>query len=92
MDHGLFVARLIVTEVRHLLQGLADARDIAMSKDAKAASEKCLLNTIALYVLILEKGDNSLSHRSLFGCHVIHILSPSSIRTSPCSESSVGAD
>ncbi len=74
MHHCLLVTSLIVTELRYLLQGLANSRDIAMTKDTKAASEKKLLYPIALHVLVFEKGDDSLCHCSTFYCLYTHML------------------
>ena len=42
MHHRLLVARLVIAEFGHLLQGLANSRDIAMAKDTKASGEKGL--------------------------------------------------
>ena len=63
MDHRLFVARLIVPELRHLLQRLSDAADVAVPENAKTAGEEGLLDAIAFHVLRFEKGDERLSHR-----------------------------
>jgi hypothetical protein len=47
-----------------------------VTKDAKAAREERLLNAIALHILILEKGNHSLSHGYCTGCLVTHVRSP----------------
>jgi len=48
VDHRLFVAKRNVAEVRILLQGLADAGDVAVTEDAEAAGEQRLVHAIAL--------------------------------------------
>ena len=51
MYHGLLITCLVVTELRHLLQGLADSPDIAVAEDAEASCEKRLFDAVALYIL-----------------------------------------
>jgi len=63
MDHGLLVARLVVAELRHLLQCLADPADIAVAEDAEASGEKWLFSAVTFHVLVLEKCDDGLGHR-----------------------------
>src|SRR5260370_1172352 len=83
MYHRLLIARLVVTKFRHLLQRLADSRNIAMTKDAKTPGEKRLLNAVALYILVFEKGDDGLGHRHTPGCLVAHACSPFIPNTAP---------
>jgi hypothetical protein len=61
MDHRLFIAGQVVTEIRILLQRLSDTRHVSMSEDAPYAGEKRALVSVALNVLILEKRDQRLS-------------------------------
>ena len=76
VHHRLFIASLVVTELGHLLQRLTHARDIPMPEDAKAPGEKRLLNAVALHILVLQEGNNSLSHSRTYGCRVVHSCSP----------------
>ena len=62
MDLRLFVARLVVAELRHLLECLADAGHIAVTEDAETTGKERLLRAIALHVLILQKSDDRLGH------------------------------
>ncbi|OQA15879.1 MAG: hypothetical protein BWY63_02835 [Chloroflexi bacterium ADurb.Bin360] len=62
MDHRLLITRLIIPELRHLLQRLSDAADIAVPENAKTAGEEWLLDAITFYVLCFEEGDERLSH------------------------------
>src|SRR5207253_421727 len=57
---GLLVARLVVAERGCLLQCLADAGQIAVAENTEAASEKRLLDPIALHELRLEVSDDRL--------------------------------
>src|SRR5205085_9674582 len=45
----LFVARLVVAELRRLLQRLPEARQIAVTEDTEAAGEERPLNCVSLY-------------------------------------------
>src|SRR5207248_438941 len=73
MHHCLLVARLVVAELRHLLQRLADSANIAMAKDAKATGKERLFNAVALYVLVFEKCNDGLGHRHTFCRLFVHI-------------------
>jgi hypothetical protein len=46
-----------------LLQGLTDARNIAMSENSETPLKEPILFAIALAVLVLEKRNNGLRHR-----------------------------
>ncbi len=72
MDHSLLIASLVVTELGHLLQGLTDSCDIPMTKDTKASREKGLLVSVTLYILVLEKRNQGLSHCHALSCLLIH--------------------
>ena len=63
VDLRLLVARLVVAEVGHLLQRLADARHVAVAEDAEAAGEERLSRAVALDVLVLQERDERLRHR-----------------------------
>src|SRR5437660_5620628 len=76
MHHGLLVAGLIVAELRHLLQRLANPSNIAMSKNTEASSEKGLFSPVAFYILVVEKGNDGLGHRHTLCCLLVHIRSP----------------
>ena len=62
VHHGLFVARLVIAKISVLVQRLADARDVAVAENAKAAGEKALLDAIAFGVLVFQKLDDRLGH------------------------------
>src|SRR5881227_908814 len=76
MYHSLLVASLIIAELGHLLQCLANSGDIAMAKDTKASGEKGLFSPVAFHVLVFEKGDDGLGHRQTFCCLFGHVCSP----------------
>ena len=82
MHHGLLVASLIIAELGHLLQCLANSGDIAVAKDTKAAGKKRLFSPVALHVLIFEKGNDGLGHRQAFGCLFGHVRPPYRSKTS----------
>ena len=70
MHHRLFVAGLIVPEVRVLLEGLADPGYDAVAEDPEAPCKETLFDPVAFYVLCLEERDRRLSYRHSFRCHV----------------------
>src|SRR6266700_5180200 len=76
MYHSLLVASLIIAELGHLLQCLANSGDIAVAKDTKASGEKGLFLPITFHVLVFEKCNNSLRHRQTFCCLFGHVCSP----------------
>src|SRR5881398_2858051 len=51
MHHGLLVASLIIAELGHLLQCLANSGDIAVAKDTKASGENSPFSPDALVSL-----------------------------------------
>jgi hypothetical protein len=59
-----------------LLQSLADAGNIAVTKDPEAAGEKGLCLPVAFNVLVFEKGNDGLSHRQVFCGLFAHVCSP----------------
>src|SRR6266550_2858984 len=72
MHHSLLVAGLIIAELGHLLQCLANSGDIAVAKDTKASGEKGLFSPITFHILVFEKGDDGLGHRQTFCCLFDH--------------------
>jgi hypothetical protein len=60
----LFVAHQYVREIGVLLQGLADARDVAVAENPQHSGEECVLPAIPFHVLILQKAHQRLSHRN----------------------------
>lgn len=62
MHSGLLVAHHDVTEVRVLLQRLADAGHIAVTKDAEDTGKERRFDPVPLNVLVLEKTDQGLRH------------------------------
>jgi len=73
VHHRLLIPRLVVSErARVLLQGLANARDIPVAKDAPAARKEGLLHAIAGYLLVLDIGDDRLGRRESDGGHAAY--------------------
>lgn len=67
----LLVARLVIAEIGGvLLEGLPDARDIAMPEDAPHAGEEGVLRAIAFDMLAGEVTDEGLRHGEAGGFHV----------------------
>jgi hypothetical protein len=64
VDHRLLVPRLVVAEaVAGLLEGLADAGDVAVPEDPEHPGEEGLLAPVALDVLLGQELDDGLRHR-----------------------------
>ena len=76
MHHSLLVAGLIIAELGHLLQCLANSGDIAVTKDTEASGEKGLFSPVAFHILVFEKGNDGLSHRHTCCCLFVHVRSP----------------
>jgi hypothetical protein len=51
VHHRLFIACLVVTKVRVLLESLANPGYVAMPKDAEAARKELMFYAIALNIL-----------------------------------------
>jgi len=61
MHRGLLVFRLVIAELRILLERLADARDATVAKDAQTPGEERLTLSVALDVLMEKKSNQCLS-------------------------------
>src|SRR3954469_14941690 len=60
--HRLLVARLVITQLWILLQGLADPCHVAMAENAKATGKEGLAYPITFYKLRGQKANNGLRH------------------------------
>ena len=58
----LLVAGLVIAKVRHLLECLADACQVAVAKDAEAAREERQFAPVALHILGSQEADQRLRH------------------------------
>ena len=67
VDHGLFVAKEVVAEVRILLQRLSDARDVSMAEDSQTSLKEPVFRAVAFGVLVLEERDDGLRHGQTSG-------------------------
>jgi hypothetical protein len=60
MNHRLLITAKVVRKLRSLVQGLADAGNIAVTKNAEATCEKRLSPSVAGDMLHLEKSNDGL--------------------------------
>src|SRR6266446_7677011 len=61
MHRGLLILRLVIAELRILLECLADARDATVTEDAHTPGEERLTLSVALNMLVKEESNQSLS-------------------------------
>ena len=91
VHHRLFVAALVVAELRGLLQRLTDPGDVAVPEDAEAAGEQRLLDAVALARLAGQEPDQRLRHRESRPAHAANQRDSASRSAPPASSSAATA-